>query len=171
MFSSFQFKAKISITKSFECYDGNYSFTWLGCAKRFRYFVRKSIATTTLKTREPYASIVVKNKLDFSQYCLTGMTILLAASGAHVTERSFKRVEHADLEELYSNALQNVSVHSLATCSTLCSQNVDCRSYAWTNYASQCFLLSKDVRRNSFNPLISPDIAVYTTCRYCSDNF
>lgn len=138
--------------------------------QKFRYFVRKSIATTTLKTRELYASIVVKNKLDFPQYCFTGMTILLAASGAHVTERSFKQVEHADLEELYSNALQNVSVHSLATCSTLCSQNVDCKSYAWTNYASQCSLLSKDVRRNSFNPLISPDIAVYTTCRYCSDN-
>lgn len=139
--------------------------------QKFRYFVRKSIATTTLKTRELYASIVVKNKLDFPQYCFTGMTILLAASGAHVTERSFKQVEHADLEELYSNALQNVSVHSLATCSTLCSQNVDCKSYAWTNYASQCSLLSKDVRGNSFNPLISPDIAVYTTCRYCSDNF
>lgn len=139
--------------------------------QKFRYFVRKSIATTTLKTRELYASIVVKNKLDFPQYCFTGMTILLAASGAHVTERSFKQVEHADLEELYSNALQNVSVHSLATCSTLCSQNVDCRSYAWTNYASQCFLFSKDVRRNSFNPLIPPDIAVYTTCRYCSDYF
>lgn len=99
------------------------------------------------------------------------MTILLAASGAHVTERSFKRVEHADLEELYSNALQNVSVNSLATCSTLCSQNVDCKSYAWTNYSSQCSLLSEDVRRTSFYPLIPPDIAVYTTCRYCSDDF
>lgn len=169
MFSFFQFKATKSITNNFN--DGNYSFTWLGCAKRFRYFVRKSIATTTLKTRELYASIVVKNKLDFPQYCFTGMTILLAASGAHVTERSFKQVEHADLEELYSNALQNVSVHSLATCSTLCAQNVDCRSYAWTNYSSQCSLLSDDVRRTSFYPLIPPDIAVYTTCRYCSDDF
>lgn len=139
--------------------------------QKIQVFRKKINRHNHIKTREPYASIVVKNKLDFSQYCLTGMTILLAASGAHVTERSFKRVEHADLEELYSNALQNVSVHSLATCSTLCSQNVDCRSYAWTNNASQCFLLSKDVRRNSFNPLISPDIAVYTTCRYCSDNF